>query len=1108
MGLQAQTPVYATAQAAVRVIGQPDYTSNLPGEANFQLGSPTNMVIVGKKLVVSDGGLAFLAPTNNRILIYDDYTQVKYGAAASVVIGQPSFGDQCTLVGGITYVPPVGMPSTTSCTQTNAGAAGPTQNGMNWPSGLASDGQRLVIADSANNRLLIYNALPTSNYANADLVVGQANFTSMVAGTSATGMRQPLGVMIYAGKLYVADTQNNRVLIFNSIPTSSNAAADVVLGQANMTSRNSPAVASASTMLDPVSVTTDGTRLIVTDLGNDRILIWNHIPTANGTPADVVVGQPDFASVAAATGSDQMDTPRDAFSDGQRLIVSDSGNNRILVFNHIPTAPDAFPDAIIGQYDSIGHLEGLSAEKVANPIAMLPLPTGGFLVADSNNRRLLEFDPGIPLVLKYNIVDAASHNGNGLSKPVNVAYTTTVGVSGASVPSGTYYARVTALSAFPRESIPSDEIQIIVPPDPTNSTQLQVTWAAVPLATNYRVYLARIPGYEDRYQAADLQNATATPLVIGGTPNPGDSISITITEDDGTTMFTFTYTIVTGDTAGTIGDQLATGVNNDTSNGTTGVTATSDHKGTVTWAAKETGSIGNSCQYIAVENGTAATAISPNDLLVQFSGATDSSNSNAATLLTYVPDPTISGSFGNQRPLDNLVNGEIAQINGVSLAQRTITANTTPLPLQLGGTSVIMNGVVCPLVMVSPTQIQYQVPMELTGTSAYVQVQTLLAGGQTVLSTAVEVGLTLPQPGLYTADGSGIGGVMALRANGTVVTSNNPAEIGELVSFFGTGLGLLQDYPGNVSVTVQAVGGQLIPGSYFFRVTAIYPDGTESLGSGESLVSAVTGATNLLQITWDPTPGAQKYRVYVGTESLAYNRYYETDTNSLNLASIYGAAGFPPVQTNVPGNGQIHVATTIGVNVQTVSCPLTYTGPNPGVVGVWRITCQIPTTISASDLLMGANDTFGAAEVSAIVGAIDSNHVYLPIKRPPPTSFTQTPSQMFFTAVSGGTNPSTQPITVNKTGGGTLSWTSTLTTTDGGTWLTTDVNGGSNTATLNVSVDQTSLAVGTYTGLITVQGTDESGTLVHDSSGNPLTTSTTVTFTVTSSKIAPQRKAR
>ena len=49
-------------------------------------------------------------------------------------------------------------------------------------------------------------------------------------------------------------------------------------------------------MLNPVSVTSDGVRLFVTDLGFNRVLVWNSIPTSNTAPADFALGQPDLAS--------------------------------------------------------------------------------------------------------------------------------------------------------------------------------------------------------------------------------------------------------------------------------------------------------------------------------------------------------------------------------------------------------------------------------------------------------------------------------------------------------------------------------------------------------------------------------------------------------------------------------------------------------------------------------------------------------------------------------------------------------------------------------------------------------------------------------------------
>ena len=75
-------------------------------------------------------------------------------------------------------------------------------------------------------------------------------------------MSGPQGVWIQNGKLYIADTGYNRVLIYNHIPTTNGVAADVVLGQPNFTTFVQVDItqqnqgATASNMLNPTSVTT------------------------------------------------------------------------------------------------------------------------------------------------------------------------------------------------------------------------------------------------------------------------------------------------------------------------------------------------------------------------------------------------------------------------------------------------------------------------------------------------------------------------------------------------------------------------------------------------------------------------------------------------------------------------------------------------------------------------------------------------------------------------------------------------------------------------------------------------------------------------------------
>ena len=245
------------------------------------------------------------------------------------------------------------------------------------------------------------------------MVVGQPNFNTGTVPTngtpSATTMSGPQGVWIQNGKLYVADTQNNRVLIYNKIPTTNGAAADVVLGQPNFTTfvqvdiTQQNTNATAQNMLNPVSVTSDGTRLFVTDLGYNRILIWNSIPTTNAAAADVEIGQPDmdsgvpnnaftvtsplrlptppqqrlrprycarFRTEPTATAirpiprvcNFTLNFPRFALSDGTRLFVADGGNDRVLEYEMIPTQNAAGADIILGQ------IGGTSISRPMRPI--------------------------------------------------------------------------------------------------------------------------------------------------------------------------------------------------------------------------------------------------------------------------------------------------------------------------------------------------------------------------------------------------------------------------------------------------------------------------------------------------------------------------------------------------------------------------------------------------------------------------------------------------------------------------------------------------------------------------------------------------------------------
>src|SRR5207247_4369394 len=76
-----------------------------------------------------------------------------------------------------------------------------------------------------------------------------------------------------------------------------------------------------------------GTRLFVADGGNDRVLIYNKIPTQSGVAADFVIGQIGGSVNQASDAADSLRTPMALAWDGTNLYVSDAYNRRVTVYS-------------------------------------------------------------------------------------------------------------------------------------------------------------------------------------------------------------------------------------------------------------------------------------------------------------------------------------------------------------------------------------------------------------------------------------------------------------------------------------------------------------------------------------------------------------------------------------------------------------------------------------------------------------------------------------------------------------------------------------------------------------------------------------------------------
>lgn len=93
----------------------------------------------------------------------------------------------------------------------------PPGNGENYAGVAIDSAGNLWVADNANNRVLRfpYSAATGKPTQDADLVLGQMDFASISAGTGLAQMQFPASVRVTdSGVVYVADSGNNRVLVF------------------------------------------------------------------------------------------------------------------------------------------------------------------------------------------------------------------------------------------------------------------------------------------------------------------------------------------------------------------------------------------------------------------------------------------------------------------------------------------------------------------------------------------------------------------------------------------------------------------------------------------------------------------------------------------------------------------------------------------------------------------------------------------------------------------------------------------------------------------------------------------------------------------------------
>ncbi len=314
------TEAFVTHQAADLVLGQPGFTS-----AACNAGGINARTLCGPfGLAVEDSGALWVADSGNNRLLRYAHPRVR-GQPADLVLGQPDFTHGGCNTGGV------------------------SARSLCRPLGVASDRARhLYVGDFENGRVLAYSHPRTGG--RAALVLGQPDFTIpsrsrcfVEAHANAQELCQPAGVAVDNFRcLWIADRGHSRVLAFTR-PRANQQPADLVLGHPDFGSGGldgcRPGQTSATSLCFPLWVGV-GARgeVYVADTADSRVLRYAR-PHTSGQPADLLLGQPEFAGSFCNAGRSNADRDTLCRAEGVAVdrrgdvLVADSDNSRVLRYD-------------------------------------------------------------------------------------------------------------------------------------------------------------------------------------------------------------------------------------------------------------------------------------------------------------------------------------------------------------------------------------------------------------------------------------------------------------------------------------------------------------------------------------------------------------------------------------------------------------------------------------------------------------------------------------------------------------------------------------------------------------------------------------------------------
>jgi uncharacterized protein (TIGR03437 family) len=303
--------------------------------------------------------------------------------------------------------------------------------------------------------------------------------------------------------------------------------------------------------------------------------------------------------------------------------------------------------------------------------------------------------------------------------------------------------------------------------------------------------------------------------------------------------------------------------------------------------------------------------------------------------------------------------GMLAFINGSNLGSSRFTdcAVTPPVPTTCNGVSVLVNGQLAPVLNTVSGELEFQVPFNLGGSSATLQV-TSAPNGTTLSSAIVTVSVAATAPGLYSESGTGSGtGYYYDLAQSLFSAPAGPVQAGDTVVLFGTGFGATTPVvaagirgPDPVAVSVAAVTLTVGTAAATVQVAGLQP------ADSPSAVLLSPGADEVVfTVPAGLAPGTYPMVVTVsGVKSQAVQLIVAAppvDITSISPATpgvgasqvvTVNGAGFASgltVTMNLPGSGTTTISGTQIQSVTATSFQMTVTFSK---MGTYSIQVTIP----------------------------------------------------------------------------------------------------------------------------------------------------------------------